>query len=118
MTPEGRVKKMVKDSLKKYGEKIYQHWPVLNGMGKPELDCNLIVMGYSISIETKSPGERMTKRQKETTRLKRAASGHVFEVDSKFDMGFVLAAIDSIFTYGNDDAVADYELSNMENKNG
>lgn len=98
MTPEGKVKKMVKDRLKQFGDDIYQHWPVLNGMGAPELDCNLIVNGRSVSIECKAPGERMTPRQRLTTVAKRRAGGLVFEVDSEFDMNAVVRAINHLDT--------------------
>lgn len=115
MTPEGKVKKMVKAHLADFGEDVYQHWPVLNGMGTPELDCNLIVAGRSVSIETKAPGKRMTPRQKLTTAAKRRAGGFVFEVDSEFDMQCALSAILALLA-GNIEAAVVFENTNLANK--
>jgi len=72
MTPEGRVKAKLKRLLKEYKPNIYTHWPVLNGMGKPELDCNLVYTGIAVSIECKPPGIAFTKRQCDTTEEKQA----------------------------------------------
>lgn len=115
MTPEGAVKKMIKDELAKYGVRVYQHWPVLNGMGSPELDCNLIVNGYAVSIEAKAPGETMTKRQQDTTKNKRAAGGIVFEVDSPHDLNYACLAIEALLEFSREEAIK-YESKNMEDK--
>lgn len=115
MTPEGEVKKMIKKELADYAERIYTHWPVLNGMGSPELDCNIIVNGYDVSIEAKAPDERMTKRQKLTAKEKRTAGGLVFEVESGFDMSFVLRALDALICDDRKSARAE-ELTNSRIK--
>lgn len=77
MTPEGRVKKKLKAQLEPYKPTLYAHWPVLTGMGKPELDCNIIYTGIAISIECKAPLENFTKRQIITARSKMAAGAIV-----------------------------------------
>jgi hypothetical protein len=81
MTPEGRVKKRVKRLLESYGKSVYTHWPVLNGMGKPTLDCIGCVNGAYFAVETKAPGEVMTERQGITRRDMEAAGGTVFAID-------------------------------------
>jgi hypothetical protein len=116
MTPEGKVKKMIKEHLEQFGEDVYQHWPVLNGMGSPELDCNLIVDGRDVSIEAKEPGKHMTPRQQLTAAAKRRAGGLVFEVDSEFDMAFAVRAIKHILAHHPMKAW-DEEQLNIENKN-
>lgn len=55
-TPEGRVKKAVKEYLKSIGAWFYM--PVQNGMGVvgiPDLIC--CVQGTFVAIETKAPGK-------------------------------------------------------------
>lgn len=57
MTPEGRVKKAVKDYLSHLGAWYYM--PVSNGMGR--VGCPDIIACYQgqfIAIETKAPGKR------------------------------------------------------------
>ena len=57
MTPEGKVKKAVKEYLKSIGAWYYM--PVSNGMGR--VGCPDILACYQgrfIAIETKAPGKR------------------------------------------------------------
>lgn len=57
MTPEGRVKKAVKEYLKSRG--AWYYLPVSNGMGR--VGCPDILVcweGRFIAIETKAPGKR------------------------------------------------------------
>lgn len=117
MTPETRVKKMVKEKLAPITS-LYQHWPVLNGMGAPELDCNIIANGYALSIECKGPGEHMTKRQEITAAAKREAGGWVFEVDSQFDMGIVLQAITALRNDDTDTAKRMEAFNRQAKKHG
>jgi len=94
MTPEGKVKKNLKDFLKEYAKnvhfigdvyarwskrqwRLYSHWPVLNGMGAPELDCNITWYSRAISIECKAPGKDFSARQTLTTEDKMSAGGIV-----------------------------------------
>lgn len=83
MTPEGKVKKRVKSILNSYGKDIYQHWPVLNGMGKPSLDIICCFHGLFFSIETKAEGKTFTDRQALTADDMRAARGKVFLINEK-----------------------------------
>jgi len=66
MTPEGKVKVRVKAIIKSYKPHVYSHWPVLNGMGEPTLDCNGSVGGEAFSVETKKEGAGLTMRQMRT----------------------------------------------------
>ena len=57
MTPEGKVKKRVKDYLKSLGAWYYM--PVSNGMGRVGCpDILACYRGVFIAIETKAPGKR------------------------------------------------------------
>lgn len=96
MTPEGRVKARVKDVLARHGARIYSHWPVLNGMGKPTLDCVGCVNGWYFAVETKAPGERITPRQYRTRREMESAGATVFVIDAtdSFAMGEFAAWIE------------------------
>ena len=86
MTPEGKVKERVKRLLKKYD--AYYHMPVMNGMGAPTLDFVCCLNGRYITIETKAPGGKPTKRQEITMNEVRQAGGFVFvvAVDRDFDI--------------------------------
>ena len=79
MTPEGEVKAKVKELLKQYG--CYQHWPVMNGMGAPTLDCIGCYENYFFALETKAPGKKPTPRQEVTMKAMRDAGAQVFVVD-------------------------------------
>jgi hypothetical protein len=62
MTPERKVKNLVRDLLKVYG--AWQYWPVSNGMGVHGIpDCIACYNGFFISIETKAPGKKPTALQ-------------------------------------------------------
>lgn len=79
MTPEGKVKALVKRALKTHG--VYWHCPVQNGMGAPSLDFICCVEGQYVAIETKAPGGKMTPRQQKTAEAICLSGGRVFVVD-------------------------------------
>lgn len=79
MTPEGRVKMLVKRVLDE--SKAYHHWPVVNGMGAPTLDCIACYRGRYLAIETKAPGKKPTERQVRTISQIAAAGGKVLVID-------------------------------------
>jgi len=79
-TPEGKVKLAVKRLLNSYAN-LYQHWPVLNGMGAPTLDCIGCYMGRYFAVETKAPGQKPTPRQLLTMDAISGAGGRVFVID-------------------------------------
>jgi len=76
-TPESRVKAALKlklsDATLIDQSKIWVHWPVLNGMGSPEIDCNILYQGVAYAIECKAPGKTPTDTQWDTLRTKRRA---------------------------------------------
>jgi hypothetical protein len=83
MTPEGRVKSMVKKVLARFGEELDAFWPVQNGMGSPALDCIVCCRGHHIEIETKAPGKLPTPRQLITIAKKEKAGARVFVIDGE-----------------------------------
>jgi hypothetical protein len=97
-TPEAKVKKMVKDVLAEFSEKVtvshtytgadvfvvttlYQYWPVPAGFGASSLDCIVGYYGYAIFIETKAPGKKPTPRQNLTIAEVAGASCYWFVID-------------------------------------
>lgn len=80
MTPEGEVKKQLKELLDTY-EKIYIFNPVPSGYGKSSLDTLLCFRGQFIAVEAKAPRKQPTPRQRFVTREILAAGGKVFRVD-------------------------------------
>lgn len=91
MTPEGKVKALVKRRLKALHGTcesgvcyyVYSFWPVQTGMGATTLDSLHCINGLFISIETKARGKKMTPRQKTVAEEICAAEGLVFVVDSE-----------------------------------
>lgn len=73
------VKNRVKKVLKKYA--VYQHWPVLNGMGAPTLDCIGCANGKFFAIETKAENKQPTERQLLTIRSMEAAGAKTFVIN-------------------------------------
>lgn len=80
MTPEGRVKEKVKEIIKAYKPHVYAHWPVLNGMGVPTLDCVGCANGEFFAVETKAAGKDLTPRQRVTQEEMRKAGARVFVI--------------------------------------
>lgn len=81
MTPEGKIKALVKKGLKTI---IFCHgnWPVQNGMGSPMLDWHGVVGGRYVAIETKAPGKYPTALQENTIKSLREAGALVFVVST------------------------------------
>ena len=85
-TPEGKIKDKVKKLLKSFGDIVYYHMPVQNGMGSPTLDFIVCVGGYFLAIETKAPGGKPTQRQQITMETMRVAGAFVFVVAGDDDL--------------------------------
>jgi hypothetical protein len=86
LTPEGKVKKKVTATLKKY--KAYYHMPVQSGYGAVALDYHVCHHGQYAGIETKAPGKKPTKLQQQVIEEIEAAGGDVFII--KDDTGVAL----------------------------
>jgi hypothetical protein len=97
MTPEGEVKKQLKELLDTY-EKLYIFNPVPSGYGKSSLDTLLCYRGKFIAIEAKAPGKEPTPRQRFTTREILAAGGKVFRFDgtAHYPLGPIKAYLDEL----------------------
>jgi hypothetical protein len=93
VTPEGKIKKMVKAVLAEFSETIQvdgysvstlkQFWPVPSGFGASDLDCLVCYYGRYIAIETKAPGKKPTPRQHMTIAETVGAGGIVVVVDDE-----------------------------------
>lgn len=75
MTPEGKLKKQVKEYLTERG--AYYLMPAGSAYGKPGLDFVGCYKGRFFAIETKAPGKIITVRQAGTATLMRRAGGYV-----------------------------------------
>jgi hypothetical protein len=85
LTPEGKVKKRVREVLNSHG--AYWHCPVQNGMGKPSLDFIGCIAGQYFGIETKAGKGQPTPRQADTMEQITLAGGHVFLVNDETGLG-------------------------------
>lgn len=90
-TPEGKVKKQVREYLRKKGVWFYQ--PVQNGMGQvgiPDFIC--CYKGQFIAIETKAPGKitHVTPNQERVIGEIREHGGLAVVVDSIESLQVVL----------------------------
>lgn len=94
MTPEGKVKYMVKARLDAL-PKMYRFMPVQNGMGGPGLDFFLCAGGWFIAIETKAPGGKLSPRQETTKEEIEAADGIVFVVDDLESLDYAMKRIEA-----------------------
>ena len=88
MTPEGKIKKLVKDVLNTAG--AYYFMPVQNGMGMPGLDFYCCFKGRFFAIETKAPGKKMSPRQLATADDIVAGGGTIFVVDGDVSLKYVV----------------------------
>ncbi len=92
-TPEGKIKKLVKDLILEFAEQvdvgdyscntIKAYWPVPAGMGESDLDCIICYYGRYIAVETKAPGKKPTPRQEYCIARTQAAGGMTFVIDSE-----------------------------------
>lgn len=80
-TPEGKVKKRIKELLVEYG--AYSFMPVQNGMGAPTLDFLGMHKGVGFGIEAKAPGKKPTARQEGTIAAMEKAGGKTFVIDGE-----------------------------------
>jgi len=86
-TPEGRVKKKIRDYLKERG--AYHYMPVQNGMGVVGIpDIVGCYKGQFFAIEVKAPGKKstVTPNQQNQINLIGAAQGHVCVADCVEDV--------------------------------
>lgn len=87
MTPEGRVKKSVKEVLAEFEGSIYYAMLVPAGYGNTTLDFIGCIGGKFFAIETKKPGAAPSKWQEQIMALMVLGRGKVFVIDGtgKFD---------------------------------
>lgn len=93
MTPEGRIKALVKRRMTAAFPDAYCFRPVQNGMGAPGLDEFWCIHGLWVAIEDKAPGLKMTERQKTTAADIIKAGGLVFMVDGEERLNAAIAFI-------------------------
>ena len=84
VTPEGKVKKLVKTTIAKY-EGVYVFMPVQTGFGTKTLDFLLCANGSFVAIETKAPGKKPTPLQHLTIGEILGAGGKTIVLDGAWD---------------------------------
>ncbi len=93
-TPEGKVKDMVRRTMRQAYPTCYRFMPVQNGMGAPALDFYYCVRGVFVAIETKAPGKKVTPRQQQTIEEIDAAGGIAVVVSDEKSMDAAIKHID------------------------
>jgi hypothetical protein len=79
-TPEGRVKKMIREVLDSTKE-LHYDMPVQGGYGPALLDFYVCHRGRYCAIEAKAPGNHPTNRQYTIIQKIRDSGGKVFIID-------------------------------------
>lgn len=100
MTPEGRVKALVKRALKTLGRDCKAFMPVQTGFGTPGLDFHLCVRGMTVLIETKKPGGELSPLQIATKQDYLDAGGIVLIVWDEASLSTAMEIINGIQSYG------------------
>lgn len=98
MTPEGKVKKLVKACLAEFGEDMDRFWPVPNGLGESHLDFIGCMRGWYFAIETKAPGGKPTARQQFRIGQVTKAGGKTFVIDGTDKTDSIVALRDWLST--------------------
>lgn len=81
VTPEGKVKRALKNMLASEFPSIWTYWPVSNGMGAHGIpDLLMCVNGMMIGVEVKSDTGRLTALQHAQIAGIRNAGGNVYIV--------------------------------------
>jgi hypothetical protein len=80
VTPEGKIKAMVKKALAELGSSHWRFMPVQTGYGSVALDFLLCVGGWFVAIETKAGNKPLTALQQTTAENISSAGGLVFVI--------------------------------------
>jgi len=93
VTPEGKIKAMVKIALNTHFPKHYKFMPVQTGFGATSLDFLCCIDGWFICIETKAPGKKPTPMQAGNMKMIQTAGGITFVVDSQESCDMMIATV-------------------------
>lgn len=94
MTPEGKIKAMVKKGLASLKTKPYVFMPVQSGFGSASLDFLACIGGQFVAIETKADVTKtLTPRQIATTGFIHLAGGKVFIVYDQTTCDHMIASL-------------------------
>jgi hypothetical protein len=94
MTPEGKVKAMVKRLFAEAFPNSYRFMPVQYGMGAPSVDFLFCIDGIFVAVETKAPDKQLTSRQFATLTQIRKAGGLAYLVRSEEDAANAICRIE------------------------
>lgn len=107
MTPEGRVKKLVKAELSKLGDQCWRFMPVQTGFGVPSLDFMLCINGWFVAIETKAPGKKLTPLQEGTKAAMETAGGIVLVIWDEASLAIAMKIIKTLTRVNGNEHVKD-----------
>lgn len=93
-TPEGKVKKMVREYLESIN--AYYFMPVQTGYGKRGLDFHCCIRGFAVFIETKAPGKKLKVPQQVIVREMCDKGGRVFIVDGEESLKRMVSFIENM----------------------
>jgi hypothetical protein len=85
-TPEGEVKRAIRDVLERY-EGMWFYMPVPSGYGRRTVDFIGIFRGKGFAIEAKRPGEEPNLNQQEELGALRNAGATTFVIDGVASFG-------------------------------
>jgi hypothetical protein len=89
MTPEGRVKKRLKEMFEGFEPELYYFMPVQSGYGSDGLDFHCSYLGHAFVVETKAPGQTLTPRQRSTKRRIERSHTPVFVCSNDEHIAFI-----------------------------
>jgi len=99
-TPEGRVKRKIKDVLKSFGADVYYFMPAMGSFGKSGVpDIVACVYGTFVGIEVKADKRKNppTELQNKNLAEIQAAGGVALVIDAN-DLEFLRGTLESIIT--------------------
>lgn len=100
-TPEGKVKRKIKELLKSYGSDVYYFMPAMGSFGKSGVpDIVACVRGAFVGIEVKADKKKNPPTELQNKNLEeiRTATGHALVIDGgdlEFLKGYLEGVIDN-----------------------
>lgn len=99
MTPEGKIKKKIRELLDSYKPRLYYYMPVPGGYGRTTIDYLICARGIFVGIEAKGkPGQGPTARQEGVIEDITQAGGTVFVINDEFSLNAFATWLKSVMS--------------------